>query len=248
MKGLLWSLAFRLLGKTIRFRVEGLHRIRECLASGQNVILLCSHRDVTGLLLYATCGRHGLPLSSFVVLTSDGTDGHRLARVLARYGLEFVTRPGGDSPLSPERKSQARSFSVRRLVRMLESGGNVMMTADEKTRTEHSHTAMGAVTLAARTGRGIVLASARSSKELVLSTWDGHLVPLPFVQVTVLFRPVTAVPTIHAKSERGIAQAQLASELLRLSARASDLANSRQYSLQGFRVTAWRDAYKRINV
>ena len=124
--------------------------------------------------------RRFAPDDRVVVMVSRSRDGERIARIVERFGIGAVrgsTRRGGERAL-------------REMARVLEGGDNAAVTPDGPQGPRY-RVQPGVIALAEMTKAPIVPVAWTPSRYRSLPTWDGSIVPYPFVRCRVnLGRPI----------------------------------------------------------
>jgi hypothetical protein len=116
-------------------------------------------------------------------LVSKHRDGQIIGSVVRRFGIEPVlgsTTRGG-------------AAGLRHLLRLLSGGAMIGITPDGP-RGPRREAAKGVAQLAALAGVPILPCAARTSRRIVLNTWDRMAFPLPFGRGVVVCGPAITVP------------------------------------------------------
>lgn len=108
------------------------------------------------------------------VLISASSDGEHLARILTRYNMICVR--GSSSRRGRE--------ALRQLTRLVHEGRDVGITPDGP-RGPKYRVQPGVISLAQLTQSPIVPVSYVLSRKIVLKSWDGFMIPLPFARCAV---------------------------------------------------------------
>lgn len=116
-------------------------------------------------------------------LVSRHRDGQFIGTVVRRFGIEPVL---GSS-------SRGGANGLRKLRRLLRQGAVIGLTPDGP-RGPRRHAARGVAQLAASAGVPVLPCAARTSRRLVLKTWDRMSFPLPFGCGVVVCGPAIYVP------------------------------------------------------
>lgn len=160
--------AFRLMS-----RIRGL-RLNEAdnrLPSGTPFIAVFWHEEL--LLLALSQGRMlDLSRERPAALVSTSFDGEMLARLLARSGMPTVR---GSS-------SRGGVLAYRQLLGILRSGGSVIIAPDGP-KGPRRRIGLGVLRLARASGAPLLPIAIRTSRGMLLSSWDRQVVPLPFAQI-----------------------------------------------------------------
>lgn len=116
-------------------------------------------------------------------LVSQHRDGQVIGSVVRQFGIEPVL---GSS-------SRGGAAGLRQLLRLLLRGGLIGITPDGP-RGPRRKAADGVAQLAALSGVPILPCAARTSRRIVLDTWDKMALPLPFGHGVVVCGAAIAVP------------------------------------------------------
>ena len=116
-------------------------------------------------------------------LVSQHRDGQTIGAVVRRFGIEPVL---GSS-------SRGGVSGLRQLLRLLEGSALVGITPDGP-RGPRRQAAPGIVQLAALAGVPILPCAARTSRRVVLKSWDRMAIPLPFGRGVMVCGPPILVP------------------------------------------------------
>ena len=165
-------------GSSRLVRLKTLHVEHEAraLADHDSVIYAFWHGRVW--LLAGRAGRQGS-----AVLVSLSEDGEVIARAAQRLGFH------------PVRGSSSRGGreGLAELERELAGGRSVALTPDGPRGPRH-HAQMGAVVLAARSGRPIVPMGVAARPAWTLKSWDAFQIPRPGARGVVVYGEPIAVP------------------------------------------------------
>jgi lysophospholipid acyltransferase (LPLAT)-like uncharacterized protein len=198
-----------LLGRTLRWQVEGLEHYERVLAGGTPPIIGFWHGRILPGTYYFK--RRGI-----VVITSQNFDGEWIARIIARFG--YGTARGSSS-------ANART-AMRELIRHVRAGRSVAFTLDGP-RGPAREAKAGALWLASVTGSPIVPFHAEADRSWTTRSWDRTQIPKPFSRVSLVIGEPLFVPA--DAGAQGIAVSRLALErrLQELCERAAGLAQQR---------------------
>lgn len=116
-------------------------------------------------------------------LVSQHRDGRFIGTVVRQFGIEPVL---GSS-------SHGGANGLLQLRRLLRQGAMIGLTPDGP-RGPRRQAALGVAQLAALAGVPILPCAARTSRRIVLNTWDRMSVPLPFGRGVVVCGPAITVP------------------------------------------------------
>jgi lysophospholipid acyltransferase (LPLAT)-like uncharacterized protein len=117
----------------------------------------------------------------YVVLISRHEDAGAQASAARRLGIEPVRGSGG--PVDRQ-YYKGGAPALRNLIRLLDSGASVGMTADVPKRARVA--GLGIVTLAKLSGRPIVPTTVVTSRRVQFDTWDKATLGLPFSRAIVV--------------------------------------------------------------
>jgi lysophospholipid acyltransferase (LPLAT)-like uncharacterized protein len=164
---LAFYLAIRLVGATVRFRVEGWEHWEEAARGGGLPVYAFWH-DRIFLTLYFWQRRR------IVVMTSRSFDGEYIARFIQRFGCGAVRG-------SSTRGGAAALVELARLVR---AGCPAAFTVDGPTGPRHE-AKTGALLLAKKTGQPVLPFAVNAESFWQLPSWDRLQVPRPFTRAVV---------------------------------------------------------------
>ena len=116
-------------------------------------------------------------------LVSQHRDGRFIGAVVRRFGIEPVL---GSS-------TRGGVAGLRQLLRLLMGGAMIGITPDGP-RGPRRRAAQGVAQLAALAGVPVVPCAARTSRRIVLNTWDRMAIPLPFGRGVMVCGPPILVP------------------------------------------------------
>jgi hypothetical protein len=196
------------LGRTLRWRVEGLHHYEAVLASGRQPVMAFWHGRILPATFYFR--RRGI-----VVITSENYDGEWIARIIERFG--YGTARGSTS--------RGARRAVLQLVRELGRGRPAGFTVDGP-RGPARVAQAGAVWLASATGNPVLPFHLEASRHWTLRSWDRTQIPKPFATVGLAVgEPFDVARDLD---EQGLENARLSLEtrLKNLEQRARDLVAS----------------------
>jgi lysophospholipid acyltransferase (LPLAT)-like uncharacterized protein len=156
-----------LLGRTLRWRVDGLDHFDSVLRSGRQPVMAFWH----GRILPATCYfRH----RGIVVMTSENFDGEWIARIIEKFGYRAAR--GSTSRGGPR--------ALVGMKRAMEQGQPAGFTLDGP-RGPAERAQPGAVWLAKATGNPILPFHIEAARHWTLHSWDRTQIPKPFSAVSV---------------------------------------------------------------
>ena len=149
------------LGRTLRWRVEGEHHYADLMRTGRPPIMAIWHGRIFG-------GTVLLPRPRIVVITSQNFDGEWIARLLTRFG--FGTARGSTSRGAARALVQMR----RELASGIRSGSPSTGPAGPARVAQP-----GAVWLAGATGHPVLPLHVEASRAWKASSWDRTQIPKP---------------------------------------------------------------------
>ena len=162
-----------LLGRTLRWRVEGLEQIDAVVQSGRQPVLAFWHGRILPATYYFRRRR-------IVVMTSENFDGEWIARIIERFGYRAAR--GSTSRGGPR--------ALVEMKRAMEQGHAAGFTLDGP-RGPAEHAQPGAAWLAKATGNPIVPFHMEAARHWTMHSWDRTQVPKPFSTVAVAIgRPI----------------------------------------------------------
>lgn len=165
-----------LLGRTLRWRVEGLEHFERVATAGHQPIIAFWHgRILPGTLYFKDRG--------IVVMTSENFDGEWIARIIHRFG--YSTARGSTS--------RGGRKAMRQLMREMASGRGTGFTVDGP-RGPARVAQPGAVWLAKATGNPVVPIHLEASSHWTLRNWDRTQIPKPFARVSLAVGEPLYVP------------------------------------------------------
>jgi lysophospholipid acyltransferase (LPLAT)-like uncharacterized protein len=180
--------AIRILGRTVRWEVEGWENYRKAELAGKRIIYTVWHgRIFPAIYFWRNRG--------IVVMTSQHKDGEYIARVIRRFG--FGAARGSSS--------RGGKRALVEMIRELRGNKDVGFTIDGP-RGPCYVAKPGAVWVAAKTGAAVFPFHISAEKKWVLHSWDHFLIPKPFTRARVLMAPPIYVKP--GASEQEIEEAQ----------------------------------------
>jgi len=183
--------AIRILGRSVRWEVEGWENHRSIAAAGKRAIYTCWH----GRIFMAT---YFWRERGIVVMTSRNRDGEYIARVIRRFGYGAAR---GSS-------SRGGRRALAEMIRQIEADHDVGFTIDGP-RGPRYVAKPGAVWIASRTGSAVLPFHISAARKWVLSSWDEFQIPKPFSRALVLIAPPIYVPAAASEAVLESTQAHL---------------------------------------
>ncbi len=165
-----------LLGRTLRWRVDGLDELGRVTQSGRQPVLAFWH----GRILPATCyfRRRGI-----IVMTSENFDGEWIARIIEKFGYRAAR--GSTSRGGPR--------ALVEMKRAMDRGAAAGFTLDGP-RGPAERAQPGAVWLAKATGNPLVPFHIEAARHWTLRSWDRTQIPKPFSMVALAIGRPVCVP------------------------------------------------------
>jgi lysophospholipid acyltransferase (LPLAT)-like uncharacterized protein len=194
-----------LLGRTLRWRVEGLSYFDAIRASGRQPVMAFWH----GRILPATVYFRD---RGIVVITSENFDGEWIARIIERFG--YGTARGSTT--------RGGRKAMRQLVRDMAAGNPAGFTVDGP-RGPARVAQPGAVWLAKLTGNPVLPFHLEASAAWTVKSWDRTQIPKPFSTVTVVVGEPLEVAQDAGADELEAARLELEARLARAERRALEL-------------------------
>lgn len=199
-----------LLGRTFRWRVEGLQHLDAIASLGRQPVMACWHgRILPGTVYFRNRG--------IVVITSENFDGEWIARILQRFGYE--TARGSTS--------RGARKAMRQLVRDMARGKPACFTLDGP-RGPARVAQPGAVWLAKTTGNPILPFHLEASSYWTVNSWDRALIPKPFSTVSLSIGEPVEVAKGESKPGLEAVRLDLERRLAALERRAEQLLTDRR--------------------
>jgi lysophospholipid acyltransferase (LPLAT)-like uncharacterized protein len=157
-----------IVGKTLRWRVEGLDNLASLEASKGKVIYVFWHGRIFAATYYFR--NRGI-----VVMTSRNRDGDYIARTILRLGYGVAR---GSS-------TRGGSSALLKMFHELKRNREVAFTIDGPLGPRYV-AKPGAVWLASKTGVSLYPFNVSSEKKWVFRSWDHFQVPKPFTRIVLL--------------------------------------------------------------
>ena len=205
---LVFVVAFRWLGSTLRLRPNGGERSREVVRSRRPTILVAWHHQLFLVcwLIWKHGVLRGLPVSVLISRSRDGTLGTEVGRLLRADVVRGSTSRGGGPAL-------------RQLVRAVAAGRTVLVIPDGP-RGPARECKPGVVALAELAAVPVLPLALSVDRGWRLGSWDRMLVPKPFARVRLKVGEERQLGRLDEES-RERARRALEAELDRLTAEAS---------------------------
>src|SRR5688572_11093615 len=178
---LVFFVAIKVIGWTIRWETEGLENLESVQADG-GIPIYCLWHDRIFAGTYFLRGR------GIVVITSQSLDGEYIARFLKRLGYGTVR---GSS-------SRGGVRALIEMVRCMRDGLSMAFTVDGP-RGPRYEAKSGAVLLAKKTGNPMLPFSVALSRLWTVNSWDKMQIPKPFARARfILSDPIYVTPDTTA--------------------------------------------------
>jgi lysophospholipid acyltransferase (LPLAT)-like uncharacterized protein len=205
---LAFFLLIKVIGRTIRWQVDGWENWEAATREGQIPIYTFWHNRVF-LATYFWQQRR------IVVMTSQSFDGEYIARFIQRFGY-------GAARGSSTRGAVGAIIEMARLMR----GGSPTAFTIDGPKGPRYVAKMGAVLLAKKTGQPILPFTITARHWEAKRSWDGFQVPLPFSRARVNLAPPMYVPADADESSLAAKRDQLQAALDEINLRRVDLERS----------------------
>ena len=190
------------LGRTLRWRVEGVAHLEAIRAAGRQPVMAFWHGRILPAAFYF---RH----RGIVVMTSENFDGEWIARIIERFG--YGTARGSTS--------RSGLKAMLQLVRDVDHGRPAGFTVDGP-RGPARVVQPGAIWLARTTGSPVLPFHLEASRHWTLRSWDRTQIPKPFSTVALAIGKAIQVAPDETDEQVEQARAELESRLGTLEQRA----------------------------
>ena len=187
---LVFFCAISLIGKTIRWEVQGIEHLDAVTAAGKQPIYCLWHDRIFA-------GTYFLRDRGIVVLTSQSKDGEYIARFLRRFGFGAI------------RGSSSRG-GVKALVGMIRSmrRGSPMAFTVDGPRGPRYEAKAGPVLLAQKTGNPMLPFSVECKSFRTVKSWDRLQIPIPFTRALFNYSAPIYVPPDKTGVDEKLAELQ----------------------------------------
>lgn len=192
----------RLVSSTIRFRFEGGSASFEATLSQPGIFCIWHNRLALCLVIYEKYVARRFAGRRMAAMVSASRDGGMLARVLELFNVEPVR--GSSSRRGPQALLEMTSWA--------DKGLDLAITPDGP-RGPRYQIQEGIVALAQVTGRPILPVAYHLNWKIVLKSWDGFQIPLPFACCTVFVGESMEIPREIGDAERETLRQLLESRL-----------------------------------
>jgi len=190
------------LGRTLRWKVEGLDHYDAIVNSGRQPVMAFWHGRILPATYYFR--RRGI-----VVITSENFDGEWIARIIERFG--FGTARGSTT--------RGGLKAMLRLVRDMERGKPAGFTLDGP-RGPARVAQPGAIWLARATGNPVLPFHLEAASHWTVNSWDRTQIPKPFTTVALVVGEPMDVPPDATDGQLEQHRKELETRLAALEARA----------------------------
>ena len=185
-----WLLAsyMMMIGRTVRWRHDGLEKLQPVLTSDQGALSLLWHGRIP---IWMAVGEVWRAKPDRGCLVSPSADGEFLANALERVrypSIRMSSAKKGDSA-----KARQAVAGFREAMRFVADGGVLVITPDGP-RGPNEIMAPGALQIAKRTGVAVFLTGIAVVPSTRLSTWDQVMLGLPFARGVVVWDGPLRVP------------------------------------------------------
>ena len=168
--------AISLIGKTIRWEVEGAEHLDAVTEAGKKPIYCLWHDRIFA-------GTYFLRDRGIVVLTSQSKDGEYIARFLRRFGFGAIR---GSS-------SRGGVKALVEMIRAMRRGLPMAFTVDGPRGPRYEAKA-GPVLLAQKTGNPMLPFSVECKSFQTVKSWDRLQIPIPFTRAIFIYSAPIYVP------------------------------------------------------
>ena len=193
------------LGRTLRWKVEGLDHYDAIVNSGRQPVMAFWHGRILPATYYFR--RRGI-----VVITSENFDGEWIARIIERFG--FGTARGSTT--------RGGLKAMLRLVRDMERGKPAGFTLDGP-RGPARVAQPGAIWLARATGNPVLPFHLEAASHWTANSWDRTQIPKPFTTVALVVGEPLDVPPDATEGQLEQHRKELEKRLAALEVRALEL-------------------------
>lgn len=201
---LVWAGA-RLVGKTLRYRLEGMDNYERAAKEG-------------GVVLVTWHGRTFVPANYFAgqgwwAIISLSNDGNIQNRIFTLFGYKTVRGSTGRGGVRAALEAAKR----------VKEGGKLALTPDGP-RGPQGFFGEGTLLIAQKAGRPVIPVGIAAHPRTLIPTWDRYMLPWPFAKAAIVMGEPMAVPEDITDEQSTAIGKQLAAEIDRLQMRAETLA------------------------
>ncbi|KJS37974.1 MAG: hypothetical protein VR74_06945 [Hyphomonas sp. BRH_c22] len=189
---LIWSW-MALIGRTVRWTIEGASEARASWVSAPGIVVAIWHSRIMLIpsgwtrLIRRWPGR----TADVSMLISMSGDGEPVARAMRHLGVGTIRGSAGNKKKAKKDKGGARA--IIDAVKLLKSGGAVCITPDGP-RGPREQVSLGAILIAQRAGAPILPYAVTTRPAKQLSSWDGFVIPFPFTKGAIVFGQLLETP------------------------------------------------------
>ena len=169
-------LVIQFLGRTSRFRVKGLERVREMMRLGQGLVLILWHGRTMMPVFY--CRNMGIQ-----AIISLSRDGELQARIFKRFGFRTIRGSSGRGGMK----------AALAAIKSLQAGGSLAITPDGP-RGPACEIQDGTIFMAKKAGVPVVPVGVGISPRKLMPTWDSYALPMPFGRCGLVFGAPISIP------------------------------------------------------
>jgi lysophospholipid acyltransferase (LPLAT)-like uncharacterized protein len=200
------------LGKTLKWRVEGLQHYDEVVLDGRQPIMAFWHGRILPATIY-------FKNRGIVVITSENFDGEWIAGIIERFG--YGTARGSTS--------RGGRRALIQMMRDMEAGRPTGFTLDGP-RGPARVAQAGAVWLSKATGNPVLPFHLEADRHWTINSWDQNQIPKPFSTVSLVVGEPFVVPEDAEADEIEASRQNLEQRLQQLEARAVKLSQEDRHA------------------
>lgn len=205
-----------LIARTTRWRIEGAAAVDAALAAGGAVGAVWHGR----LAMIYACRRAAAVRPAMLI--SQSRDGAFIARAAERLDIRAIR--GSSRKAAKADKDKGGSAAYRAMIAHVRDGGVTVLTPDGP-RGPRMRASEGAARLALQTGAPVLCVGVSAKWRIVLDTWDGFILPLPFGPGAIVFAAPVAPP--RDADEVETVRAEIETRLNAATARADEIVGAR---------------------
>ncbi|WP_439620415.1 lysophospholipid acyltransferase family protein [Hyphomonas sp.] len=189
---LIWSW-MAMIGRTVRWTVEGATEARASWVSSPGIIIAIWHSRIMLIpsgwtrLIRFWPGR----TADVSMLISMSGDGEPVARAMRHFGVGTIRGSAGNK--KKVRKDKGGARAIIDAVKLLKSGGALCITPDGP-RGPREQAGLGAILIAQRAGAPILPYAVTTRPAKRLNSWDGFFIPFPFTKGAIVFGELLQAP------------------------------------------------------
>jgi lysophospholipid acyltransferase (LPLAT)-like uncharacterized protein len=189
---LIW-LWMAMIGRTLRWTVEGGDEAKAAWAQAQGVVVAAWHSRIMMLPSgWVTIMRDwpGRDETAAMLISLSG-DGEPVAQAIRYFGIRPIRGSAGNKKKAGKDKGGVRA--IAEAVRLLKSGGVVCITPDGP-RGPREEVSLGAIMIAQRSGSPILPYALASKPAKRFDSWDRFILPYPFTKGAIVFGEMLQTP------------------------------------------------------